>query len=220
MPLSAYAKDNFIAPDMSSFTTAKIKDMAKTSAEREHWLYNYILNSLLRVEIDERLRQTLFNFLRRTQFAFREYALAREQTAAYLKRASNAAPSYFIAIGRWETVLSHTWQAYELLVGTEKRALFEPNDGSALQRLNLLYNRSKHVKTAINAGQLAPGSTLAVWLANEGLRAVDGQLTFDEIARILEELAVWSDAVQDPLTMGEKILARYPEAAASPARPT
>jgi hypothetical protein len=74
--------------------------------------------------------------------------------------------------------------------------------------------------TAYNVGQLAPGSTLAVWLANEGLHAVDGHLTFDQIARILEELAVWSDAVQDPLTMGEKILARYPEAAASPARPT
>jgi hypothetical protein len=112
------------------------------------------------------------------------------------------------------------FSAWDTAGRTEKRALFEPNDGSALQRLNLLYNRSKHVKTAINAGQLAPGSTLAVWLANEGLRAVDGHLTFDEIARILEELAVWSDAIQDPLTMGEKILARYPEAAASPARPT
>lgn len=210
MPLTAYAKDNFIAPDLSKFTRAEIKDMSRTSVAQEHWLENYMLNSLFRVSLEERVRQTLFNFLRRTQFAFREYTLVREQTATYLGRASNATPAYFIAIGHWEVFLSYAYQAYELLVGTEKRALFEQNDGSVLQRLCLLYNRSKHVKTAINAGQLAPGSTLAVWLTNEGLRAVDGHLTFDELAEILEELAFWSDAAQDPLTMREKIMAQYP----------
>ena len=85
MPLSAYAKDNFIAPDMSRFNSAQIKDMSGTSVEQEHWLSNYVLNSLFRVDLDEPLRQTLFNFVRRTQFAFREYALAREQTMAYLR---------------------------------------------------------------------------------------------------------------------------------------
>jgi hypothetical protein len=50
--------------------------MSGVSDEQEHWLYNYVLNSLLRAELDVRLRQTLFNFLRRAPFAFREYALA------------------------------------------------------------------------------------------------------------------------------------------------
>lgn len=94
--------------------------------------------------------------------------------------------------------------------------LFEPNDGSVLQRLCLLYNRSKHVNHAINAGQLAADSTLPVWLTNDGLRCVDGHLTFEEMAEILEELAWWSDAAQDPLTMREKILAHYPTAGTQP----
>lgn len=211
MPLSAYAKDNYIAPGMSEFTSAAIRDMTGTSAEQEHWLYNYMLNTLFRVTLDERVRQSLFNFLRRSQFAFREYALAREQTVTYLKRV-DAVSTYFLAIGHWEVFLAYAYQAFELLARTEKRALFEPGDGSVLQRLWLLYNRSKHVNKAINAGQLAPGSTLAVWLTNEGLSAAGGNLTFDEMAEILEELARWSDAAQDPLTMREKVLMHYPTA--------
>jgi hypothetical protein len=66
---------------------------------------------------------------------------------------------------------------------------------------------------AINSDQLAPGSTLAVWLTNDGLRALDGRLTFDEMAEILEELARWSDGAQDPLTMREKMQVHYPKAA-------
>lgn len=90
-----------------------------------------------------------------------------------------------------------------------EKILFTTGDGSILQRLNSLYNRSKHIASAIYDNRIAPGSTLAVWLDNEGLRAVDGHLTFDEMAEILEELARWSDAAQDPLTMREKILTQY-----------
>jgi hypothetical protein len=211
MPLSAYAKDNFIAPGLSTFTSACIRDMAGTSVEQEHWLNNYMLNTLFRVKLDEQVRQSLFNFLRRSQFAFREFALAREQTASYL-RSVDAVTTYFVAIGHWEVFLAYSYQAFELLAGSDKRALFEPGDGSVLQRLCLLYNRSKHVKKAISNGQLAAGSILAVWLTNEGLHAVDGHLTFDEMAEILEDLARWSDAAQDPLTMREKLMIHYPEA--------
>lgn len=116
MPLSAYAKDNFIAPGMSTFTSACIRDMAGTSVEQEHWLNNYVLNTLFRVKLDEQVRQSLFNFLRRSQFAFREYALAREQTASYL-RSVDAVSTYFVAIGHWEVFLAYAYQAFELLAG-------------------------------------------------------------------------------------------------------
>jgi hypothetical protein len=79
-------------------------------------------NTLFRVTLDERLRQSLFNFLRRAQFAFREYAPAREQTATYL-RSVDAVSTYFVAIGHWEVFLAYAYQAFELLTRTEKRAL-------------------------------------------------------------------------------------------------
>jgi hypothetical protein len=98
---------------MSRFNSAQIKDMSGASVEQEHWLSNYVLNSLFRLNLDEPLRQTLFNFLRWTQFAFREYALAREQTMAYL-RGVDAVPTYFLAIGHWETFLAYACQGYEI----------------------------------------------------------------------------------------------------------
>jgi hypothetical protein len=111
---------------------------------------------------------------------------------AYL-RGVDAVPTSFLAIGHRETFLPYAYQAYEIFVRAEK-ILFTTGDGSILQRLSSLYNRSKHIASAINDNRIAPGSTLAVWLNNEGLRAVDGRLTFDEMAEILEELARWSDA--------------------------
>jgi hypothetical protein len=94
-----------------------------------------------------------------------------------------------------------------------KNALFKKGDGTTLQRLNLLYNRSKHLPKAINSDQIGHGSTLAVWLTNDGLRCLDGHLTFEELAEILEELARWSDALQDPLTARNKLLTERPEQA-------
>jgi hypothetical protein len=38
---------------------------------------------------------------------------------------------------------------------------------------------------------------------------VESGLTFEEIADILKDLALWADAVQDPLTMREKIMTQY-----------
>ena len=207
MPLSGYARDKYVAPGLSKFTGASIKDMAATSTQQEYWLGNFVLNTLLSVTVEKPVRQTLFNFLRRVESAFREYALARDQTVAYLKT-TEAVTAYLGAIGHWETFLSNAYQAFCLLAGS-KPILFEKGDGSVLQRLNLLYNRSKHVEKAIEAGQLPADATIAIWLTNDGLRSVDSWLTFDEMADILDGLARWSDAAQDPLTMKEKMLRQY-----------
>ena len=86
---------------------------------------------------------------------------------------------------------------------------FGPNDGSVFQRLNFFYNLTKHLESAIKAGQLPPDGTLPVWLINDGLQAVSGKLTFAEIAEMLAELAKWANAPQNPLTMREVIRASY-----------
>jgi hypothetical protein len=208
--LSNYAKDMFVAPEMSRFTTAWIRDMASLTTEQEHWLTNFILNTLMRARVEERVRRTLFNFLRRAQLAFREYSLARTQTMIYLSN-SDALGTYVAAIGHWEMFLFQAYEAYEPLArpavtATTKHLLFGPRDGTPHQRLHSLYNRSKHHASAIQNDQLPEDGTIAVWLVNDGLRSTDSWLTFDEMAEILDELARWSDAVQDPLGAREKIL--------------
>lgn len=201
--------DKYVAPGFSSFTAVNIPDMSAITREQGHWLGNFILNSWARVTMDDDMRQTLFNFLRRTEAAFREYEEARRLTLAHLADwRPNAVSEYIKAIGHWEQFLSQADRAWAVLVKGEK-TLFAKDDGSVVQRLNLLYNRTKHLETAINSEQLPPDGTIPVWLTNDGLQAVGGKLTFAEIAEILVDLAKWADAAQDPLTMRETIRVSY-----------
>jgi hypothetical protein len=199
--------DTYVAPGYSSFTTALIRDMSTVGQEQGFWVENFILNgSPLRVTLDDDTRRTFYNFLRRTESAFLEYEEARRLTMAHLENPKLR--QYISAIGRWERFLSDADRAWALLVRGQP-VLFGRNDGSSLQRLNLLYNRTKHIESAIKSGQLPPNGTLSVWLTNEGLEAVGAKLAFNEMADILCDLAKWADAVQDPLTMRENIKKSY-----------
>lgn len=180
-------KDKFVAPEISSFTEASISDL---SGLQKCWLVSFILNSSLVVQLDDATRRTIYNFLRRAEAAFREYSSARQMTLAHLANPNpDAVPEYIIAIGHWEVFLSHAYQAWRLLAKGQK-ILFTPEDGSIMQRLNLLYNRTKHAESAITAEQLPLDGTLPAWLKNDGLHSVESSLTFEEIAEMLEDLAV------------------------------
>ncbi len=206
--------DRYVAPNMSRFTAATIPDMSAVSAEQEHWLRNFVLGTAMgAIVLNDDFRRSWFNYARRTMMAFREYGAARDRTIAYLARQNpNAVAGYFIALGHWEIFLGQAYHAW-LLLSREPLAdghkFYKTGDGSQIERLNRLYNRSKHTETAINAGQFPPGGTLPVWLENDGLRCTDGALTFGEMTEILSELGVWADAMQDPSTMGAKIQAHY-----------
>jgi hypothetical protein len=202
---SSFFLDKYVAPEISSFTEASIPDMSAITAEQGYWLVNFVLNSGFQVSMDDALRRTLYNFLRRTEAAFREYEVARQSTLEYLAN-RDAISGYIVAVGHWEVLLSQAYQAWCLLARGQ-RILFQPGDGSPMQRLNLLYNRAKHAEKAITAQQLPPDGTLPVWLKNNGLHCVESSLSFEEVAEILEDLAHWAEASQDPLTMREKLLA-------------
>lgn len=205
MPMSDYAKDKFVAPELSHFTTANLADLSGVDKEQEHWLANFILNTMLRADVPAPDRQLFYNFLRRSHSAFREYQLARTATLSYLEsRDKNL--RYVEAIGHWEAMLAYAWQAYCLL-GRGKVRWFQKGDGSELQRLNALYNRSKHADSALLNGDYVADSPLCVWLTNDGLRSTDTDLSFSDVEAILRDLARWAGAVQDPLTMREKVLA-------------
>jgi hypothetical protein len=206
-------KDRYVAPNVSRFTAATIPDMSAVSAEQEHWLGNFILNTgLQRVVLEEGSRRSLFNFLRRTMMAFREYASARQMTLNYLANPNpNAVSEYIIAVGHWEMFLSQADQAWDILDGG-KNKLFMPNDGTVPQRLRHLHNRTKHLASAIRNQemQFPEAGTMPVWLENDGLHGlhsddgittVDVSLPFDEIAGMLAKLAHFADAAQDPLQL-------------------
>lgn len=204
MPWSNFVTDKFIAPEMSQFTSAKLPDLSAIDSEQEFWLANYILNSILRVNIQSPERQRLFNFLRRSHSAFEEYAAARELTLTYLANPEGKL-SYLKAMGHWEALLGYMWQAFRLILPGKFGKLYEKGEESFFERLNSLYNMSKHADGAILDGKYFEDSPLCVWLTNDGLKSTDELLTFEEIVETLTQLAHLAAAVQDPLTMIDKI---------------
>jgi hypothetical protein len=213
VPFTDEFKDKYVAPAISRFTEAPMPELPATSEERDGWLGNFILASWMHVTLDDATRRAWFNFLRRVQGAFRAYEAARETTSGYLAGAASnpdAVSGYFVAIGHWEVFLSQAFQALEVLV-RGKPILYKGGDGSAIERLADLYNRSKHIAGVIKAQKslFPPDGTLPVWLANDGLRMMRGSLSFVEIGEILEGLAIWANAVQYPPEIRERLAASY-----------
>lgn len=210
MRWSAFVTDTYFAPDLSRFTSAEIRDMTRTDGEQEHWLSNYMLNTVLRGALATPTRQQIYNFLRRSHSAFADYDLARLKTQQFLADRERIR-AYIAAIGHWEDFLGHVWQANEFLARAflpeTKRPLFQPGDGSVNQRLHALHSRAKHAADAILRGDFTGETPLCVWLTNDGLKSTDAWLTYGEAADELRSLAEWASAVQDPRTMREKMSA-------------
>jgi hypothetical protein len=202
--LSSYAKDKFVAPEMSKLTAATIRDMSHVDAQQGHWLANFILNTIFRTDVPSPLRQQIYNFLRRSHAAFAEYALAREATLGFVNGSDRSPLRYVDVIGHWEAFLAYSWQAHGFIGGGE-RIWFEKEDGSVRQRLNELHNVAKHADKDIAKGKFIEDSPLCVWLTNDGLRSIETSLSFDEIAGILDDLAEWASLVQDLATIHEKL---------------
>jgi hypothetical protein len=201
MPLTDYALDQFVAPEMSRFTAADIPDVPSRHTESAHWLHNFVLNSLLRVSVSSPHREYIFNFLRRSVDCFVEYGLAREATYAYLAGASGRTAAYLRALHHWEAFLGTAWHAFNSVAKLVGMRAFEKRDGSLEERLNHLYNRIKHTESAIENGQMPRQGTLPVWLTNRGLTSIEHCLTWEETGVVLERLARCAERLQDP-TLG------------------
>jgi hypothetical protein len=199
--------DKFVAPKISAFTAVSIPELRGMP---QNWLMIFILSSCLRVNLDDDSWRTFYNFLRKTEAAFREYNLAQQLTTAYLENPEIKA-EYIQAIDHWEMFLAVAYQAWALLARGE-RDLLGAEDDAALMRLNSLYNVTKHIDGAIkrrHPRQFPAHGVLPLWLENDGLHGMESVLSFEEIVDMLEDLARFAEAAQDPLTMREKIQAAY-----------
>jgi len=197
--------DNFIAPELSGFTSAQIREVVARP-----WLPNFILNSMLRGSFHSPAREFAFNFFRRATIAVSEYEMAGAATDRYLAADEQLFTVYFQALHHWEQVLASTWHAWNtlrLLASEEK--VFVRGDESVEERVNGIYNALKHAESEIDAGRVPPAGTLPVWLTNDGLRSLRTMLSYDEIADCLERLAAWAYVLEDPLTSRERAVERF-----------
>lgn len=198
MPLSNYALDKFVAPGLSKLTKCNTIDMTGLDDQCEHWVVNFVLNSMLRVKVEAPYRAYTFMFLRRAEMSFVEHENGRVALQQYILSDPKSITRYLRAVFHFESFVAQSYQAFEIVRKWIGQDLFQKSDGSILERLNLIYNRSKHADKAIFANQLPADATMPVWLTNDGLQADGAFLAFNDMADILKELSSIAGKLSNP----------------------
>ena len=204
MPLSNFALDKFVAPDLSKLTECNAIDMATHNDQQAQWVANFILNSILRAKVNQPYRAYTLMFLRRAEMSFVEHENGRIALQKYIKNRPDYITYYFQAVFHFETYAAQSYQALEIIRKWSSQDLFKKGDNSTFEHLNRIYNRSKHADKNIFADQLPQDATMPVWVANNGLKTEGTTLTFGEMADILVLLSDIADKLSNPEVSSEK----------------
>jgi hypothetical protein len=192
--LGAATYDLFLAPEITSFTSADLPDLKTVQRRSKSWIKNHRAHSMSGARYTDTWRQTAIVFLFRAQAVLSFYCQARVLTLRYLreaKRGKEPFDIYFDALAAWEVVIWNMQMAVEVV---QKVSPFE--EGPDATRLRKMVNRIKHVGDDIQSRKQGPKLTVPMWLTNEGLHSrvaslsyndiVDSVLGMDEIAEILQ----------------------------------
>jgi hypothetical protein len=98
---------------------------------------------------------------------------------------------YFEILHRFEVLISQIYQAYmvleKLLVLGKEERLWQKGDGSILEKINILYNYTKHAEDKIKQKPEVAG--YHIWLTNSGVSCKKGSVSYAEISEVLIDLA-------------------------------
>jgi hypothetical protein len=130
--------------------------------------------------------------------AIEEYELACGHLGEFISRRDEQLVSrYLMALSHFEICVSLVYQAYLVAAAPSDQRLFVRNDASAFERLNRLYNNSKHLDEKLST-ELPPDIAVPLWLTNEGLETRGAALRYVELADLLDgaakaaaKLAIW-----------------------------
>lgn len=190
--------DGLLAPGISRFNDATVPDLGEHWSEENHWLQNLFLNSAMGPRYKRTFQRAVVTFIIRTQTALREYRLAREATLRCVSSYSDGRPatrSYFTAVSHWETVVLNV----QIALDTWSRAIeptYAPDETDT--RIRRCANRIKHYAEDImkpgTPGDLIP----PLWLAKFGIVTSGGEISYQELAGKLGEMAGVCDLFQHP----------------------
>ncbi len=181
--LTHYALDKFVAHRLSELTECG----AKQVEDAPNWIGAFVLNSIFVAPVDTKKRAYITNFLRRADGAISSYQTARVNLIEYLQTPGTAVSRYFRALLNFENCVEQLYQGMKLLSTASKIPFFENADGSKEERLNIIFNTSKHMDERIEKGKMPPEATSAIWITNLGIECEQAKLSFGEI----EELLAW-----------------------------
>jgi|SRR6476469_120905 len=200
MPFTTYGLDNFFAQEISALSECNAPDLAEHFAEVEPLIDNFILNSIFTFPIKTEYKPYIFGIFRRVQMALVEYQNGRTLLLLYLNESKKNTSLYFQALSHFEIAVTLLYQAYEFLrklgkkIESKETNLFEKGDGSSLEKLNRLYNISKHLE----ASTIPEANLHHVWISNNGICANGVTMSFTELADLVKEYVAIANAFSNP----------------------
>lgn len=189
MPLSHYALDAFVSQELSKLTSCAPQSLASEFPERSQWLNQFVLRRIFHNHVADDRAAFAFALARRAEAALDEWELACEAVRLGVQRPS----AYFKALRHFEACLASLWQGLDLGRRALGMDLFSKGDGSAFERLNWLYNKGRH----FDPQDLPAGDLHAVWITNDGLRAREHAVTFEEVREALQILGRTAQAIAE-----------------------
>ncbi|MEP6888315.1 MAG: hypothetical protein ABI945_08320, partial [Nitrospirales bacterium] len=95
----------------------------------------------------------------------------------------------------FESTVAMVYQSINFVRRALGIKLFLQGDGSTYERLNIIYNKSRHS----DPESLPEEQLYAIWLKNDGLYANGANLTFDELRGLVHEIG----GIADKLAKGQ-----------------
>lgn len=197
MPFTTYALDNFFAQEISALSECNAPDLGDHSAEVGDLIHNFILSSILISPIKTEEKPYIFGIIRRVQMALVEYQNGRTLLLLYLNESKKNTSLYFQGLSHFEIAVTQLYQAYDFWrqLGKKRESketnLFKTGDGSPLQKLNRLYNVSKHLEPST----IPEGNLHHVWISNNGICASEVTMSFTELADLVKEYVAVANAL-------------------------
>jgi hypothetical protein len=176
VPFTRHATDLFISTKIAAVTTVGATDIADEFQSSTTWVTTFGLCVIFQNHPPEPNRQLALQFVRRVEMAFTEYSRAVASLEDLVGGGQGRWSPYYRTLYYFEAAIAQLYLAYDNMRKKLGQNGFTSGDGSVLDRLNKVFNASKHQTAAAEQ---------AVWLTNEGISATDGSVAFTEIEDLL-----------------------------------
>jgi hypothetical protein len=181
LPWTNYALDTFFGHRLSELTTCGAEELPVFS----QYLPAFLLSSVFQVGYKPDVRAYAFNFIRRIEQAALEYSDGRAFLERYLQNPNEAISQYYHALSHFEQCVALIIQATKFLERLGPEKLFRQGSNPDLERLNRVYNASKHMEGQIAEGRVPTSAIAAVWITNDGVECHDAKIAFKEMHELI-----------------------------------
>jgi hypothetical protein len=184
MPLSEYAYNHFVVQEYSALTECRAIPVGPDFPDAETWLSGFVLNTIFRIRLPRDRAALGFALIRRAQGSIEDFDGGCRRLQTFVGE-GRGIQSYFRCLQKFELAAHQTYQAFDIARREMKITLFKQGDGSEFQRLNEIYNLSRHLKPSdLPTDHLHP-----LWLQNDGVYCKSGHLTYLELRELIVQLA-------------------------------